>query len=81
MNVYQEEFVSRPVKYAGAKGLPHQFVDKPKNLILRRSRRIFCFSADRCGGKTPCKRKTAYLAVFQGHWGGIGGDRVQSENL
>ena len=25
--------------------------------------------------------KTAYSAVFQGHWGGIGGDRVQSENL
>ena len=33
------------------------------------------FSADRRGGKTPYKRKTAYSAVFQWRWGGIGGDR------
>ena len=36
---------------------------------MRRKRRIFRFSADMCGGKTPCKRKTAYSAVFQGYWG------------
>ena len=59
----------------------YQPVDKPQILFLRRQRRFFRFSADRCGGKTPCKRKTAYSAVFQGRWGGIGGDRVQSENL
>ena len=57
------------------------FVDKPKILFLRRLRRIFRFSADMRGGKTPCKRKIAFKAIFQGHWGGIGGDRVQSENL
>lgn len=33
--------------------LPAQSVDKPKNLFLRRYRRFFCFSADKCGGKTP----------------------------
>jgi len=32
------------------------------------------------GGKTPFKRKIALKAIFQEHWGGIGGDRVQSEN-
>ena len=53
---------------------------KLKNMFLRRYRRIFRFSGDMCGGKTPCKRKAVYSAVFQGHWGGIGGDRVQSEN-
>jgi len=31
------------------------------------------------GGKTPCKRKIAFKAIFQEHWGGIGGDRVQSK--
>ena len=41
----------------------------------------FRFSADMRSGKTPYKRKTAYSAVFQGCRGGIGGDRVQSENL
>ena len=25
--------------------------------------------------------KPQNIAVFQGHWGGIGGDRAQSENL
>ena len=25
--------------------------------------------------------KTQNIAVFQGHWGGIGGDKAQSENL
>ena len=29
----------------------------------------FSFFPCLCGGKTPCKRKTAYSAVFQGHWG------------
>ena len=54
---------------------------KLKNMFLRRYRRIFRFSGDMCGGKTPCKRKTVYSAVFQGHWGGIGGDRAQSKIL
>ena len=36
-----------------------QSVDKPKILFLRRSRRIFRFSADMRGGKTHYKRKTA----------------------
>ena len=29
----------------------------------------FSFFPCLCGGKTPCKRKTAYSAVFQGYWG------------
>lgn len=44
-------------------------VGKSENLFLRWQRRIFRFSGDRCGGKTPYKRKTAYSAVFQGYWG------------
>ena len=36
-----------------------QSVDKPKILFLRRSRRIFRFSADMRVGKTHYKRKTA----------------------
>ena len=40
---------------------------------------LFCFSADMCGRKTPCKRKPL-TSGFQGRVGGIGGSRVQSEN-
>ena len=29
------------------------------NYIFRGVSAAFCFSADMCGGKTPCKRKTA----------------------
>ena len=42
-----------------------QSVDKPKILFLRRSRRIFRFSADMRGGKTHCKRKIAIKLFFK----------------
>ncbi len=58
-----------------------QSVDKPQSLLFRRLYCIFCFSADMRGGKTLVSEKPQNIAVFQGHWGGIGGDRAQSENL
>ena len=50
-----------------------------KNFIFAAFTPHLRFSADTCGGKTPCKRKIALKAIFQGHRGGIGGDRVQSK--
>ena len=50
-----------------------QFVDKLKIRLLCGVHAAFCFSADRCGGKTPYRRKTAICAVFQGYRGGIVG--------
>jgi hypothetical protein len=39
------------------------------------------FFGDMCGEKIHIERKHALKAGFQERWGGIGGDRVQSENL
>ena len=39
---------------------------KLKNMFLRRYRRIFRFSGDMCGGKTPCKRKPLNKWFFKG---------------
>ena len=41
----------------------------------------FVFSATCAAKKHLISEKPLNSAVFQGHWGGIGGDRVQSENL
>ena len=52
----------------------------PKIFICGGNAAFFVFPATCAAEKHLVSEKTAYSAVFQGHWGGIGGDRVQSEN-
>ena len=60
--------------------MPPQSAEKTIFTIFCGDKPHFCFSGDKCGRKTPYKRKPL-LSGFQGHVGGIGGSGVLSENL